>query len=135
MDDCGHRCCRIPGNAYHSHPNPPESCPHCHVGDNSRPVPVPAPEPVTDPREDVDRMSRDLARITATVTSKFAPEIPGLPGGTGLEAVVGPLTMVAYLEAIDDPVLAGVPPAEWRTVVAGRVALSLAFRSALPARF
>ena len=129
MDGCGHDCCPIPGNPCHVHPEPPHRCALCAAAGAMGAAGGAA---VIDGigaslRDDVERTSRDLSRITATVMSRFAPEIPGLPPGTDLEALVGPLVMVAYFEAIGDPVLTGVCPAELRTVVAGRVAVDLAF--------
>jgi hypothetical protein len=123
MDDCGHRCCRIPENGYHVHPRSPEDCPHCQAGVAGTPAEA-------EIQADVDRMSNDLDRIATSVTDRIAPQIPGLPRGDGLEELVGSLTAVHYLDALDDHDLDGIDPDQWRTIVAARVALALAFREA-----
>src|SRR5262245_39042940 len=121
MEDCGHRCCRIPDNAYHVHPCPPQECPNC------RSALAGPPAADGDIRADVERMSRDLARTADTVIHRIAPQIPGLALGNGLEDLVSSLTAAHYLDALDDPDLYGLDQADWRTIVAARVAFTLAF--------
>jgi hypothetical protein len=110
VNDCGHRCCRIAGNAYHSHVEPPTTCPRCAA---------------LVPPEEADVAG--LAHLVADVVANVAPQIPGLPGGPTLAELVGEHALAVFRSALAEPTLQVMPRAERRTVLAGRVALVLAF--------
>jgi hypothetical protein len=114
--NCGHRCCAIRDNPYHRHADPPSGCERCAaLGD-----PVVADEHV------------DLAELVAEVLAHVVPQIPGLPSGIELAERVCAETRAVHAAAAGDPLLAGLNLEEQRTVLAGRVALALAFGPATP---
>jgi hypothetical protein len=69
----------------------------------------------------------DQRRIVDTVMKRFVPEIAGLRCDDDLNKLVKRYAFIAYLTALDDPDLEHAHSDERRTVVAGRVALALAF--------
>jgi hypothetical protein len=72
-------------------------------------------------------MRVDMQRIVRTVTQRLVPQLAGLPSGDELDTLVKRYAFRAYLTALDDPDLEDAHPPEWRTAVAGRVGLALAF--------
>jgi hypothetical protein len=118
VNHCGHRCCEITGNAYHSHVEPPATCPRC----AARPS---GPGDVPPPPEGSDLVS--LGHLVADVVTNVAPEIPGLPGGSALAQLVGDSALSVYRAALSEPTLQVLPRAERQIVLAGRVGLALAF--------
>jgi hypothetical protein len=115
MSDCGHCCCAIRMNSYHGHADAPEGCGRCSVaryklvGDLATP------------------MTPALETIVASVMDRVVPGIPGLPAGEELQELVEERTLEVYLAGLTDPDLLGLDPDSWRTIVAIRVGLVLAF--------
>jgi hypothetical protein len=149
MSDCGHRCCEIPSNSYHTHIGPPSGCPHCAgaVDDGSAEaspvvdaavsdvapagdvpagdVPagdVPADAPAGDGSESVV-----LGRIVADVVARVAPQISGLPDDVELTELVASHALAVYAAGLVDPDVQTLGERERRTVLAARVGLALAF--------
>jgi hypothetical protein len=112
MTDCGHACCAIADNAYHSHTAAPDDCDHC-----------------VEARTDID----DLSDIVVTVVDRVAPQIPGLP--TDADALVEhviAVTAEVHQHARADPDMELLSPRRRRTVLAARVGLVLAFPGQFP---
>lgn len=109
---CGHLCCQIADNAYHVHAEPPPSCPRCAALGEAEPV--------------------ALGRLVAEVLLHVAPEIPGLPGGAALAALVGHHALDTYRAARDEPAVRALRDSERRAVLAARVGLALAFPAEFP---
>lgn len=111
--NCGHQCCEIPSNRYHTHAGPPAHCPRCaRTGGHEGPVTV------------------TLGRILADVLARVAPQIPGLPTDEELTDLVASHTMTVYATGLIDPDVQRLDEREQRTVLAGRVGMELAFPSA-----
>lgn len=69
-----------------------------------------------------------LAELVADVLAHVVPEIPGLPVGVELAELLCDETRAVHETAAVDPLLAGLDRSELLTTLAGRVAVSLAFR-------
>jgi hypothetical protein len=115
VTSCGHRCCEIAGNSYHRHADPPDTCARC-----------------TALAREIDAVS--LGQLVAEVVALVVPEIPGLPRGSELSTLVGIETTAVHRAARHDPQLYGLDADLRRTVLAGRVGISLAFGKAGHAR-
>jgi hypothetical protein len=77
-------------------------------------------------------MRVDMQRIVRTVMQRVVPQLAGLASGDELDTLVKRYAFRAYLSALDDPDLKDSHPSEWRTSVAGRVGLALAFPQTAP---
>jgi hypothetical protein len=125
MRGCGHRCCDIPSNGFHTHREPPTGCARC--------ARIPEPEtkelPVVRPRPKAPehRESYLLGRIVADVLARIAPQIPGLPGGSELNELVASHALAVYAGGLVDPDLQALGPRDQRSVLAARVGMALAF--------
>jgi hypothetical protein len=107
---CGHICCTITGNRYHSHREPPELCERCAWAEG----------------DDAPRAA-GLGELVAAAVARVAPEVPGLPTGAELAERAGPEVRAVCEEARTDPDLTGLGPDELRLALAGRVVIALAF--------
>jgi hypothetical protein len=107
VNTCGHLCCEIAHNRYHSHTTAPAECDHC-----------------PDAAAEID----GLADIVTSVIDRVAPEISGLPTDPDvlLDHVVD-LTTRVHERARTDPAIQQLSPRRRRTVLAARVGLGLAF--------
>jgi hypothetical protein len=114
MAGCRHRCCAIRSNPYHSHVDPPEGCRRCRVAD-------------------VERLGFEVDELVDAVLATLTPEIPGLPRGEPLAELVLAHAADVCLAAQDDPQLEHLDPEQRRTVLAGRVAVALAYPPVAPA--
>jgi hypothetical protein len=106
--DCGHDCCEVRDNPYHSHVAPPERCLRC-------------------ARVRAAQRRRETDAIVTAVLTDIAPEIDGLPEGDLLAGRVRSEVARAERDGRADPDLAATSPEEWLLVMAGRVGLALAF--------
>jgi hypothetical protein len=133
MDGCGHRCCEIPSNSYHTHLGTPSTCARCAHEPGTGPVsafasPPPAgPPAVSDDGEGPSPESYLLGRIVADVLARLAPEIPGLPAGDELSELVASHALALYAAGIVEPDLQSLSERERHTVLTSRVGLALAF--------
>jgi hypothetical protein len=138
MNGCGHRCCEIPSNSYHTHLGEPSGCGRCadrpeppaaHEPEPEVTMPVPAvvEPPPGDDGENASRESYLLGRVVADVLTRVAPQIPGLPTGTELNELVASHALALYASGIVEPDLQNLDERERRTVLATRVGLALAF--------
>jgi hypothetical protein len=130
MDGCGHRCCEIPHNGYHTHTGRPSGCTRCATAPGTVGTGT-LPDAATRPATDADRPhgyeSHVLGRIVADVLARIAPQIPGLPGGTELTELVSSHALAVYASSLIDPDVQTLDEREQRTVLATRVGLALAF--------
>jgi hypothetical protein len=133
MNGCGHRCCEIPSNSYHTHLGSPAACPRCAHEPLPGPVspfapPPPAAPPA--PGDEGDGASAEgylLGHIVSDVLARLAPEIPGLPSGDELAELVTSHALALYAAGIVEPGLQSLSERERHTVLASRVGLALAF--------
>jgi hypothetical protein len=115
MNDCGHSCCAIRDNRFHSHTRAPDACKRCRVASDDR---------IGEPAESITPSPDD---VIASVMDRVVPGIVGLPDGDELYAIVHRVALGIYRAGLSDPDLRGLNANEWRTVVATRVGLALAF--------
>jgi hypothetical protein len=108
---CGHRCCSIATNAYHSHQHEPADCERCAA------IPVDADGPLH---------VVSLGRLVASVVTHIVPQIPGLDGPDVRQRVASECLRI-YAEGLSDPNVQALDALEQRSVLAARVGLALAF--------
>jgi hypothetical protein len=115
MSDCGHSCCAIRDNRFHSHTRPPDACKRCRV--------------VSDGRigERAESITPSLDDVITSVLDRVVPGIVGLPDGDELYALVHRVALGIYRAGLFDPDLRRLDANDWRTVIATRVGLALAF--------
>jgi hypothetical protein len=68
-----------------------------------------------------------LDQVVSSVLTRMVPSIAGLPQGDELHELVEERSIEVYVAGLTDPDLLGLDPDAWRTVVATRVGLALAF--------
>jgi hypothetical protein len=125
MDGCGHRCCEIPFNGYHTHAGRPSTCSRCDLA-REHGAQLAAGHPNGTPTPS-SHESHVLGRMVADVLARIAPQIPGLPAGTELTELVSSHALAVYAGSIVDPELQHLDERERRSVLAARVGLALAF--------
>lgn len=116
MSDCGHSCCAIRANDCHVHIRPPEECERCALVRHQQIEEVAQPP-----------SAPSLGQVVSSVLTRMVPSIAGLPDGDELHQLVEERSIDIYVVGLTDPDLLGLEPDAWRTVVATRIGLALAF--------
>jgi hypothetical protein len=148
MADCGHLCCEIRSNPYHTHLHAPEVCPGClgyepqgnspsfvrssafvdplHWPPTTFPTsawPHPRRRPLFPVPElsDVEHMDADLDDVVHRVLRWLAPDAAHLRDGEQLQELVLCAALQVYGEALEDTALEGLELGMWRRVLVGKV--------------
>jgi hypothetical protein len=121
MSDCGHSCCAIRDNRFHAHTSPPDARKRCRVASDGV-------------GERAESITPSLDDVIASVMDRVVPGIVGLPDGEELHALVHRPALGIYRAGLTDRDLRGLDANEWRTVIATRVGLALAFPHLPPGR-
>jgi hypothetical protein len=141
VTSCGHQCCEIAGNAYHSHTVEPATCPRCTDADAPDLIDLTAAEPrATGPSPSgaagtgaLPLSHADVSDIVTAVVDRVAPQIPGLPADREwlLDRVVT-VTAGVHRQALTERELQQLSADRRRTILAARVGLALAFPGRFP---
>jgi hypothetical protein len=115
MSDCEHCCCAQRDSSDHRHASSPEDCGACALARHAAFTEL--AEPFTPP----------LGSVVVSVMERIVPAIAGLPAGDELRELVEDTSRRAYVAGLSDPDLLGLDSDSWRTVVATRVGMTLAF--------
>jgi hypothetical protein len=115
MSDCGHSCCEIRDNRFHSHTHPPDACRRCRLALDDG------------VGERIESIAPSLDEVISSVMDRVVPGIAGLPQGDELDTLVHRVALGIYRVGLSDRELRGLDLNDWRTAIATRVGLALAF--------
>ena len=132
MSGCGHRCCEIPSNSYHTHTGPPAVCGRCASAIDPVAGSACADQTGAAGGEQAEPGAPEsylLGRIVADVVARVVPQIPGLPSGTELTELVASHALAVYASGLVEPEIQSLDDRDRRSVLAARVGMALAFPS------